>query len=134
MNVVLDQLQPLSVLVRGAEEPFARAEQEQENEQVVVVNEVGVREGLVPVERLEAVGVEVVEHVPARSGLVKVTSAIFATGMPCADLLLPIIDFGQQNAFAPTGVYQWFSYLLIAAGWFLATTIAAGITRTLSRQ
>ena len=50
------------------------------------------------------------------------------------DLLLPVIDFGQQNAFAPTGVYQWLSYLLIAVGWVLATTIAARITRTLSRQ
>ncbi|MEU3257148.1 membrane-associated oxidoreductase [Streptomyces albidoflavus] len=49
------------------------------------------------------------------------------------DLLLPIIDFGQQSAFAPTGVHQWFSYLLIAVGWALATTVAAGITRTLSR-
>ncbi|MGV9253361.1 membrane-associated oxidoreductase [Streptomyces sp. NPDC003697] len=50
------------------------------------------------------------------------------------DLLLPIIDFGQQSAFAPTGVYQWLSYLLIAVGWVLATTVAAGITRNLSRQ
>ncbi|WP_347879712.1 hypothetical protein [Streptomyces sp. Tu 2975] len=50
------------------------------------------------------------------------------------DLLLPIINFGQQSAFTPTGVYQWLSYLLIAAGWVLATTVAAGITRTLSRQ
>ncbi len=50
------------------------------------------------------------------------------------DLLLPIVDFGQRSAFAPTGLYQWLSYLLIAVGWVLATTVAAGITRTLSRQ
>ncbi|MGW3458226.1 membrane-associated oxidoreductase [Streptomyces olivaceoviridis] len=50
------------------------------------------------------------------------------------DLLLPIIDFGQENAFAPRGGYQWLSYLLIATGWVLATTIAAGVTRSLSRQ
>lgn len=50
------------------------------------------------------------------------------------DLLLPVIDFGQQNAFALTGVHQWLSYLLITVGWVLATTIAAGITRPLSRQ
>ncbi|MFD9003712.1 membrane-associated oxidoreductase [Streptomyces sp. NPDC059582] len=49
------------------------------------------------------------------------------------DLLLPVVDFGQQSAFAPAGFYQWLSYLLIAVGWVLATTIAAGITRTLSR-
>lgn len=50
------------------------------------------------------------------------------------DLLLPIIDFGQEKAFNPRGPDQWLSFLLIAAGWILATTIAAGITRSLSRQ
>ncbi|MEW2623549.1 membrane-associated oxidoreductase [Streptomyces sp. NPDC048106] len=50
------------------------------------------------------------------------------------DLLLPIIDFGQEPAYAPRGGYQWLSYLLIALGWVLATTIAAGITRSLNRQ
>ncbi|MER6128243.1 membrane-associated oxidoreductase [Streptomyces sp. NPDC001795] len=50
------------------------------------------------------------------------------------DLLLPIIDFGQEPAFAPRGGYQWLSYLLIATGWVLATTIAAGATRALNRQ
>lgn len=50
------------------------------------------------------------------------------------DLLLPIIDFGQEGAFAPRGWYQWLSYLLIATGWVLATTIAAGVTRSLNRQ
>ncbi|MFC7264572.1 membrane-associated oxidoreductase [Streptomyces lutosisoli] len=50
------------------------------------------------------------------------------------DLLLPIIDFGQEGAFAPRGGYQWLSYLLIVTGWILATTIAAGASRSLSRQ
>ncbi|MQY32733.1 hypothetical protein SRB17_06870 [Streptomyces sp. RB17] len=50
------------------------------------------------------------------------------------DLLLPIIDFGQEGAFAPDGWYQWLSYLLIVTGWVLATTIAAGVSRSLSRQ
>ncbi|MFF2809723.1 membrane-associated oxidoreductase [Streptomyces sp. NPDC058000] len=54
------------------------------------------------------------------------------------DLLLPIVDFGQRSAFTPTGLFQWVSYLLITVGWVvgwvLATTVAAGITRTLSRQ
>ncbi|MFJ5549037.1 membrane-associated oxidoreductase [Streptomyces sp. NPDC093225] len=50
------------------------------------------------------------------------------------DLLLPIIGFGQESAFAPAGWQQWLSYLLIVTGWTLATTIAAGITRSLSRQ
>ncbi|GAB3984520.1 hypothetical protein GCM10029978_094420 [Actinoallomurus acanthiterrae] len=50
------------------------------------------------------------------------------------DLLLPVIDFGQEKAFNPHGVYQWFAYLLVAGGWILATTVVAGITRSLSRQ
>ncbi|WP_153814400.1 membrane-associated oxidoreductase [Streptomyces sp. SUK 48] len=50
------------------------------------------------------------------------------------DLLLPIIDFGQESAYAPRGGFQWLSYLLIAMGWVLATTIAAGVTRSLNRQ
>ncbi|WP_459737184.1 membrane-associated oxidoreductase [Streptomyces sp. E-15] len=50
------------------------------------------------------------------------------------DLLLPVVDFGQGSAFAPRGWYQWLSYLLIATGWVLATTIAAGVTRSLNRQ
>ena len=50
------------------------------------------------------------------------------------DLLLPVIDFGQEHEFIPRGLQAWLAYGLIAAGWTLATTIAAGITRTLRRQ
>ncbi|MFV0132670.1 membrane-associated oxidoreductase [Streptomyces sp. HMX87] len=50
------------------------------------------------------------------------------------DLLLPVISFGQENAFAPEGWYQTLSYLLIITGWILATTVAAGVTRSISRQ
>ncbi|MET8152786.1 hypothetical protein ACIBSW_07220 [Actinoplanes sp. NPDC049668] len=49
------------------------------------------------------------------------------------DLLLPIVDFGQQNAFVPRGAYQWISYVFIVAGLVLATTIAAGLSRSLRR-
>lgn len=50
------------------------------------------------------------------------------------DLLIPIVGFGQRNAFNPLGWHHWLAAALIAAGWILATTIAAGITRVLSRQ
>lgn len=50
------------------------------------------------------------------------------------DLMLPIIGFGQEEAFAPSGWYQWLSYLLIVIGWILATTTAAGVSRSLQRQ
>ncbi|MFD7263023.1 membrane-associated oxidoreductase [Streptomyces sp. NPDC059874] len=50
------------------------------------------------------------------------------------DLMLPIIGFGQEQAFAPDGWYQWLSYVLIVTGWILATTTAAGVSRSLQRQ
>jgi hypothetical protein len=54
--------------------------------------------------------------------------------MYTVDLLLPIVDLGQERAFNPEGLHQWFSYLLVAAGWILATTIAAGAARTIGRR
>ncbi|WP_338703291.1 oxidoreductase [Streptomyces sp. Q6] len=50
------------------------------------------------------------------------------------DLLLPIIGFGQKAAFAPQGAGQWLAYALTTAGWVLATTLTAGVSRALSRQ
>ena len=50
------------------------------------------------------------------------------------DLLLPIVSLGQKNSFNPTGFEQWLSYLLVTAGWLLASTIAAAIARVVRRQ
>ncbi|MFJ1968388.1 membrane-associated oxidoreductase [Streptomyces sp. NPDC087903] len=50
------------------------------------------------------------------------------------DLLLPVISFGQEGAYAPDGWYQTLSYALVVAGWILATTVFTGVTRTVSRQ
>jgi hypothetical protein len=49
------------------------------------------------------------------------------------DLMLPVVDLGQKHSFNPVGFEQWLSYLLIAAGWILATTVAAGAARILRR-
>jgi hypothetical protein len=49
------------------------------------------------------------------------------------DLLLPVVNLGQKYAFNPSGPEQWLSYFLIAAGWTLATTVAAGAARVLQR-
>jgi hypothetical protein len=49
------------------------------------------------------------------------------------DLLLPIIDLGQDNMWRMVGPSQWLADVLIAAGWILATTVAAGTTRVLKR-
>jgi hypothetical protein len=50
------------------------------------------------------------------------------------DLLLPVISFGQEAAFAPRGFQQALAYILVLTGWILATTVIAGVTRTVSRQ
>ncbi|MEV6957827.1 membrane-associated oxidoreductase [Streptomyces sp. NPDC051207] len=49
------------------------------------------------------------------------------------DLLLPVISFGQEAAFAPDGWRQVLSYVLVITGWILATAVLAGVTRTVSR-
>jgi hypothetical protein len=50
------------------------------------------------------------------------------------DLLLPVVNLGQKYAFNPGGAEQWLSYFFIAAGWTLATTVAAGAARVLQRS
>jgi hypothetical protein len=50
------------------------------------------------------------------------------------DLMLPVVNLGQKYAFNPGGAEQWLSYILIAAGWTLATTVAAGAARILRRS
>jgi hypothetical protein len=49
------------------------------------------------------------------------------------DLVIPIVDFGQKNRWEFVGASQWISTGLVAAGWILATTVAAGLTRMLRR-
>jgi len=49
------------------------------------------------------------------------------------DLLLPLVDLGQKHAYDPRGVEQWLSYVLIASGWILVTTVAAAAARVLQR-
>lgn len=50
------------------------------------------------------------------------------------DQLVPIVDFGFKNRWQLDGASQWVTAGLIAAGWILATTVAAGVTRMLRRS
>ena len=50
------------------------------------------------------------------------------------NLLLSVINFGQVQAYDPRGLEQWLAYTFIAAGWTLATAVAAGIIRVLQRN
>ncbi|GHF44257.1 membrane-associated oxidoreductase [Streptomyces griseosporeus] len=66
---------------------------------------------------------------PLKAGEAPPFSPLFYT----LDLLLPVISFGQESSFAPTGWYQALAYVLVLGGWILATTVVAGVTRTVSR-
>ncbi|WP_405996994.1 hypothetical protein [Streptomyces sp. NBC_00829] len=49
------------------------------------------------------------------------------------DLLLPLVDLGQERSYAPGGALQWAAVELVGTGWLLATTVAAGAGRVLRR-
>ncbi|MFE9247526.1 oxidoreductase [Streptomyces sp. NPDC007088] len=49
------------------------------------------------------------------------------------DLLVPVINFGQDGYWRLQGAWQWAGAVLITLGWALATTVAAGATRALRR-
>ncbi|MFF4450354.1 oxidoreductase [Streptomyces sp. NPDC001502] len=49
------------------------------------------------------------------------------------DLLLPVIDLGQQGQWKLEGGWQWGAAGLVVMGWILATTVAAGASRLLRR-
>ncbi|MET4659086.1 hypothetical protein ABID80_002801 [Streptomyces sp. PvP037] len=69
------------------------------------------------------------DHPPLKSGEHPVWNpALFAL-----DLLLPVIDLGQVGFWQLRGGWQWLSAAFILLGWILATTVAAGATRTLRR-
>ncbi|MFI6643766.1 oxidoreductase [Streptomyces sp. NPDC050504] len=50
------------------------------------------------------------------------------------DLLIPVIDLGQEAYWRLDGGWQWLSTALILLGWILATTVAAGASRLLRRS
>ena len=49
------------------------------------------------------------------------------------DTLLPIVDLGQDGYWRLGGATQWTGSLLVALGWILVTTAAAGAARMLKR-
>ncbi|WUL62624.1 oxidoreductase [Streptomyces sp. NBC_00344] len=49
------------------------------------------------------------------------------------DLLIPVINLGQDGYWKLSGGWQWVAASLVLLGWILATTIAAGASRLLRR-
>lgn len=50
------------------------------------------------------------------------------------DVLLPIVDLGQQTAWLPQGAALYWSWALAGAGWVLTTAFVAGLTKVLRRE
>jgi len=51
-----------------------------------------------------------------------------------ADLLIPVVNLGQDGLWRTSGPSAWVAGLLTAVGWLLLTTAAAGVTRILTRR
>lgn len=51
-----------------------------------------------------------------------------------ADLLIPVVNLGQDGLWQTSGPSAWVAGLLTAAGWLLLSTAAAGVTRILTRR
>ncbi|MCO1656879.1 hypothetical protein [Pseudonocardia humida] len=58
---------------------------------------------------------------------------VFNAWIFAADTLLPIVNLGQDGYWRLDGPSQWISTALVASGWILATTAAAGAARVLKR-
>ncbi|MER7393949.1 hypothetical protein ABT381_00290 [Streptomyces sp. NPDC000151] len=50
------------------------------------------------------------------------------------DLILPVLDLGQEKAFTPVGTTAWISWVSSLVGWLLGTTVITSITRRLTRS
>ncbi|MEU9095694.1 oxidoreductase [Streptomyces sp. NPDC048428] len=50
------------------------------------------------------------------------------------DLLVPVINLGQDGYWRMEGGWQWVAAALVLLGWILATTVAAGASRMLRRN
>ena len=81
---------------------------------------------------LLAVGTTVFGLYPPRPAH-PVSGPEFVAPIYTLDLILPVIDFGQQSAFHPRGAAVWLAYALIATGLLLVTTVAAAGARRLRR-
>ncbi|GGQ27144.1 hypothetical protein [Streptosporangium pseudovulgare] len=51
-----------------------------------------------------------------------------------ADVLLPIVNLGQESAFKHQGLAQWVASAMVLLGWLFATAVVAGVTRVLTRN
>ncbi|MGW1273423.1 hypothetical protein [Streptomyces sp. NPDC002491] len=84
---------------------------------------------------LVALGTAVFGHAyPAHMTAASKVAPAFHPVAYSLDVLIPIIDLGQQKAWLPTGSALYWSWLLSGAGWVLTTAVAAGLSGILKRD
>jgi hypothetical protein len=69
-------------------------------------------------------------HMEATTG----TPPAFHPTAYTVDVLLPIVDIGQQKAWLPQGAALYWTWALTGAGWILTTAVVAGLTSILRRE
>jgi hypothetical protein len=84
---------------------------------------------------LLVVGTRVFDHAyPAHIVATKQPAPAFHAAAYTLDVLLPIVDLGQQSAWQPRGAALRWSWVLIGAGWVLTTAVVAGLTGLFKRD
>ena len=84
---------------------------------------------------LLAVGTCVFDHAhPAHMVVTKQPAPPFNGIAYAADVLIPIINLGGQDAWVPRGSALYWSWVLAGAGWMLTTVVVAGLTGILRRN
>jgi hypothetical protein len=58
----------------------------------------------------------------------------FQPAIYALDVLLPIVDLRQQDAWLPHGFALWWSWISILTGWVLTTAVVAALTGILKRD
>ncbi len=81
------------------------------------------------------VGTHMFDHAhPAHMVAIKQPAPSFNGVAYAADILIPIINLGVQDAWQPRGAVLYWSWILAGAGWVLTTAVVAGLTGILKRN
>ncbi|MEV7731585.1 hypothetical protein AB0O75_05615 [Streptomyces sp. NPDC088921] len=76
-----------------------------------------------------AIAFSAVPPQPAQSNGPSFQPVVFAL-----DLILPVLDLGQEKAFTPVDSTAWIAWLSSLSGWLLGTTVITSLTRRLTRS
>jgi hypothetical protein len=50
------------------------------------------------------------------------------------DILVPVVNFGQQRGWQANGWAMWLGWILTIIGWLLTTAVVAGVARVLRKE